>query len=276
MDFWIDGYNPISALIAEKAGFDGIWVSSFAVSTSMGVRDANELSWMQMMDIMDNITDVVKIPVIFDADTGYGDHHIIKIVARKAQKRGVNSICIEDKIFPKRNSFLEQADPLCPVAEFCDRISSAKEATADPAFSIIARCEALVAGHTMSEALDRCHAYCDAGADKIFIHSKKTDAKEILEFCQRWQRDVPVVICPTKYYQTPVELFKKAGVSTVIWANHNIRSSIHAMMEASKSIFEKGSPVDIQDKISSMQDVFEMIGYDDYLLPKKKVKLHEA
>ena len=105
-------------------------------------------------------------------------------------------------------------------------MKAGKDSQVDDDFIIVARTEALISGWPMDEALRRAEAYHQAGADAILIHSKKPDADEIFEFRRRWGDRAPVVIVPTTYHSTPTDLFRQAGISTVIWANHMLRASI--------------------------------------------------
>ena len=136
--------------------------------------------------------------------------------------------------------------------EFAGKIAAGKDSQTDPNFSIVARVEALIAGWGMEEALRRAEAYRVAGADAILIHSKLSKADEILSFAREWGRRLPLVIVPTKYYSTPTEVFRNAGISTVIWANHLVRSAASAMQNIAKEIFETQSLVNVEDRIASV------------------------
>ena len=150
--------------------------------------------------------------------------------------------------FPKTNSFLGERQSLADTAEFCGRIRAGKDAQADDKFSIVARTEALISGHSMDEALRRAEAYHAAGADAILVHSKRKDAAEINGFMARWDRRCPIVIVPTMYYATPTDTFRQAGISTIIWANHLVRASISAMRETARSIAASQSLMDVEDR----------------------------
>ena len=112
----------------------------------------------------------------------------------------------------------------------------------------------------MDEALRRAEAYHAAGADAILIHSKRSTATEILTFADHWQQRCPLVIVPTMYHSTPTEVFHKAGISNIIWANHNLRASISAMREASRQIFESQSLGRIESRVASVRDIFQLVG----------------
>jgi phosphoenolpyruvate phosphomutase len=178
---------------------------------------------------------------------------------RKLEQRQVAGMCIEDKLFPKSNSFREgKPQPMAAMEEFVGKIKAAKDTQRDPDFCVVARVEALIAGYGLEEALRRARAYAEAGADGILIHSKLATAFQILAFMEHWKEDCPVAIVPTKYYTTPVEVFEEAGVSIVIWANHLMRSSITAMQRVASQIQRERSLVNVEPTIAPLEEVFRL------------------
>jgi len=261
LEFAMEAHNGISAKIVEEAGFPAIWAGGLSISASMGVRDNNEASWTQMLDAFEYMTDASSIPVLVDADTGYGNFNNVRRLVRKLEQRGVAAVCIEDKLFPKTNSFIDgERQQLASIEEFAGKIRAAKDTQVDPSFSVIARVEALIAGWPMEEALGRAHAYADAGADAILIHSKTPGPEQILEFMDQWSLDCPVVIVPTMYWRTPTSVFAEAGVSMVIWANHLLRSAVSAMQRTAQTIFETSSIVPIEAEVASVAEIFRLQG----------------
>src|SRR4029077_14606081 len=221
LEFLMEAHNGLSARIAREAGIGGIWASGLSMAAQFGVRDNNEASWTQIVDMLEFMVDASDLPILLDGDTGYGNFNNLRRLVRKLEQRGVAGVCIEDKQFPKTNSFLNgERQPLADIDEFAGKIAAGKDTQHDANFSIVARVEALIAGWGMDEALRRAEAYRLAGADAILIHSKLTKPDEIVTFAKECARRGPLVIVPTKYYSTPTEVFRKAGISTVIWANH--------------------------------------------------------
>ena len=264
LEFILEAHNGISAKIVEQAGFKGIWGSGLAMSAQFGVRDSNEASWTQVVDMLEFMSDVTSIPILLDGDTGYGNFNNMRRLVMKLEQRDIAGVCIEDKQFPKTNSFIDgEKQPLADIDEFCGKIKAGKDSQADDNFCVVARVEALIAGWGMKEALKRAEAYRKAGADGILIHSKLSRPDEILNFAKEWAGRSPLVIVPTKYYSTPTEAFRKAGIDLIIWANHMIRSSIAAMEERSKQIYESESVADIEDKIASVSHLFNLQGAEE-------------
>lgn len=270
-DFIMEAHDGISARIVEEAGFKGIWGSGLCISAALGVRDNNEASWTQVLDVLEFMSDATTIPILLDADTGYGNFNNVRRLVRKLEQRNIAAMCLEDKLFPKTNSFIRgEQQPLADIMEFCGKISAAKDTQQDPDFCVVARVEALIAGKGLEEALRRAHAYSEAGADAILMHSKKSDAVEIFDFMAEWGDTCPVVVVPTTYYNTPTQDFAKAGISLVIWGNHLMRSSITAMQQTALKVFEEQSVAGIEHDIASVKEIFRLQNADELADAEKK------
>lgn len=263
LSFLMEAHDALSAAIAERSGFKGLWASGLSIASTLGYRDANEASWTQVLDAVERMADATDIPVLVDGDSGFGNFNNARLAALKLSQRGAAGICLEDKGFPKMNSFVGDRHPLADTAEFCGRLRAVKDTVPDPGFVLIARLEALIAGHGQDEALSRAHAYAEAGADAVLIHSRKGDAGEILEFTRAWQNRLPVVIVPTKYYRTPVSAYRDAGISTVIWANHNMRAAVAAMRAVCGRILAEEGIAGIEGEVARLEEVFDLLAYDE-------------
>src|SRR3984957_19779776 len=265
LEFLMEAHNGLSARIVREAGFKGIWASGLSISAQFGVRDNNEASWTQVVDMLEFMADASDLPILLDGDTGYGNFNNMRRLVRKLEQRGIAGVCIEDKQFPKTNSFLNgERQPLADIEEFVGKIAAGKDTQQDANFSIVARVEALIAGWGMDEALRRAEAYRLAGADAILIHSKLSKPDEIVTFAKEWARRSPLVIVPTRYYSTPTEVFRQAGISTVIWANHLLRAAASAMQGVAKEIFESQTLVNVEDRIVSVNEIFRLQDADEY------------
>jgi phosphoenolpyruvate phosphomutase len=264
LTFIMEAHNGLSARIVEEAGFEAIWASGLSISAALGVRDSNEASWTQVLEVLEFMSDAARIPILVDGDTGYGNFNNMRRLVRKLEQRGIGGVCIEDKLFPKTNSFINgTAQPLADIDEFCGRIKAGKDSQRYDEFVVVARVEAFIAGWGLAEALKRAEAYRKAGADAILIHSAKRNPDEILSFKREWGDRLPVVIVPTKYYTTSTEVFREYGFSAVIWANHMMRACITAMQNAAKKIFEEQSLINIEDSVAPISEVFRLQGADE-------------
>jgi phosphoenolpyruvate phosphomutase len=264
LEFLLEAHDGLSAKIVEEAGFKGIWGSGLCISASMGVRDNNEASWTQVLEVLEFMSDATTIPILVDADTGYGNFNNVRRLVRKLEQRHVAAMCIEDKLFPKTNSFIRgEQQPLADMSEFCGKIMAAKDTQEDPDFCVVARTEAFIVGRGLSEALRRAEAYYQAGADAILMHSKISTPDQILSFMKEWSRDCPVVIVPTTYFSAPTEAFAEAGVSMVIWANHMLRSSITAMQQTASELHQEQTLLSLEHKVAPLKEVFRLQNADE-------------
>src|ERR1700689_193397 len=265
LEFLMEAHNGLSARIVREAGFSGIWASGLSISAQFGVRDNNEASWTQVVDVLEFMADASDLPILLDGDTGYGNFNNMRRLVRKLEQRGIAGVCIEDKQFPKTNSFLNsERQPLADIQEFAGKIAAGKDTQRDPDFCIVARVEALIAGWGMEEALRRAEAYRQAGADAILIHSKLAKPDEILTFAREWSGRGPLVIVPTKYYSTPTNVFRLAGISLVIWANHMVRSATSAMQAIAKEIHDSETLVNVEDRVATVNEIFRLQDADEY------------
>jgi phosphoenolpyruvate phosphomutase len=109
LEFLMEAHDGLSAAIAEEAGFEALWAGGFAISASMGLPDDNEASFAEVLQTVEYMADKTRVPILMDGDTGYGDYNNVRRMVRKLEQRGVAGVCIEDKVFPKRNSFVPHA-----------------------------------------------------------------------------------------------------------------------------------------------------------------------
>jgi phosphoenolpyruvate phosphomutase len=271
LDFMMEAHSGLSARIAADAGFEALWASGLSMSASLGVRDNNEASWTQVLDVVEYMADASQLPILVDGDTGYGNFNNFRRFTQKLEQRGGAGVCIEDKVFPKTNSFLRgETQPLAAIDEFCGKIKAGRDALVDDDFVIVARTEALIAGCGLAEAERRAEAYRVAGADAIVIHSKESKPDEILAFLDVWANRHPIILIPTKYYTTPTRVFEERGVSLVIWANHLMRSSLAAMQQTAARIFRDRNIVATEEAVAPLSEVFRLQGDEELRLAEER------
>lgn len=269
-------HNGLGAKLIERNGFDGIWASGLEISTSHGVPDANILTMTEYLDAASVINQATTLPVICDCDTGYGNAMNVIHMVKKYEAAGLAAVVIEDKQFPKVNSFVPGRQDLAPMEEFVGKIEAAKNAQKNPDFMVFARVEALIAGWGMEEALRRAAAYAEAGADGIVIHSKASTPDEVYTFAKRWKGSIPLVVIPTTYYTITADEFAMNGFKMVIYANHGLRASMRAMDEVFRSIDKTGSTAAVEDKITPMKEVFQIQGMVDMKEDEKRFEKREV
>ncbi len=269
-------HNGLGAKLIERNRFDGIWASGLEISTSFGVPDANILTMTENLEVASAVHQATVLPVVCDCDTGFGNASNVIHMVKKYEAAGLAAVVIEDKQFPKVNSFIPGRQELAPVEEFMGKIEAAKNAQSAPDFMVFARVEALIAGWGMDEALRRAYAYAEAGADGIVIHSKASTPDEIFTFAKKWTAGIPLVAIPTTYSAVTADELAARGFKMVIYANHGLRASIRAMDEVLKSIHETGSTAAVEDKIASMKEVFHIQGMANIKEEEKRFDKKEA
>ena len=256
----VGAHDGLGAKLIGEAGFDGVWASGLEISASYGLPDANILTMTEYLERAVEMNEATSLPVIADCDTGYGNVNNVIYMVEKYEKAGIAAICIEDKLFPKVNSFIEGRQDLADIEEFCGKIRAVKNTQKNPDFMVIARVEALIAGWGMKEALKRANAYSESGADAILIHSKKKDNKEILEFCKKFKKRKPLVVVPTTYPKFNEKNMPGLGIKMVIYANHLLRSSIQAISKTLQTLNKRGELSSIEKSIAPLNKVFELQG----------------
>jgi len=256
----MSAHNPLSARLAEEAGFDAIWASGFELSAACGVPDASLLSFTQHLDMTRAIVEQVSAPVVADLDTGYGNAiNVIHVVERYAAA-GVGAVVIEDKTFPKDTSLLAGGrQDLVRVEEFQGKIAAARAAASGHDVLVIARTEALIADLGLDEARRRAAAYGEAGAELILVHSKQKTPDEIVEFARGWTGKTRLVIVPTAYPQlTEARIRELPQIGIVIYANHAIRAAVAAMRRAFAEIRADGGIHNVDRHIATVEEIFEL------------------
>src|SRR5487761_2012792 len=258
-------HNAMSAKIAEEAGADGLWISSFELHASARLPDADILGPEDYNDVVSKIVDRVSIPVLVDGNAGGGNAiNTIRLV-RESEKFGASGICIEDNIFPKRCSFYAgMQDEIEQASTFRGKIQAALEKRTDTGFAIIARTEALIKGLGMDVALDRAHQYAEEGAEAILIHHKGADAEPVLEFADTWYQthDTPLVCVPTTYNTVTYEQLDSAGFKLIIFANYGIRSIVKALQATFGTLMTHKRLADANDLVVPMEEIFRLIYVD--------------
>jgi len=268
----MEAHSGVSALIIENLeiekengtkSYDGIWSSSLTDSTSKGKPDIEAVDLTTRLQDLTNILECTTKPIIFDGDTGGKTEHFVFTV-RTLERNGISAVIIEDKVGLKKNSLFgtEVNQELASIEEFCEKISSGKKAQVTREFMIIARLESLIAGFPVSDALERAFSYVSAGADGVMIHSKEKSGDDIKEFCRKFREkysSIPIVLVPTTYNQFTENELSDWGASIVIYANHMLRASYPAMMNAAKIILENERSLEADKFCMPIKEILELI-----------------
>lgn len=267
-----ESHNGLTGLIIEntsvtvnnmKQEFDGMWASSLTDSTSKGKPDIEAVDLTTRLHDLNDALEVTTKPVIYDGDTGGKPEHFVFTV-RTLERLGVSAVIIEDKIGLKKNSLFgtDAVQTQDSIEGFCAKIRAGKQSQITSDFMIIARCESLIAGKSIDDALERCTAYVKAGADGIMIHSKHRSGDDIKEFCLRFREiepDIPLVVVPTTYNHVTEDELASWGVNVVIYANHLLRAAYPAMVQCAESILTHGRSLEANDLCMPIKQILELI-----------------
>ena len=256
----VGAHSPLSAVLAQEAGFDAVWASGFEISAAHAIPDANILTMAEQLQVAKLMARRVEIPVIADCDNGFGNAINVIRTVRDYEADGIAGICIEDNIFPKRCSFYPGVQrELVSAEEHAGKVRAALDARRSSDFVVIARTEAYIAGWGLEEAERRAHAYADAGADMILVHSKAQEFDELEAFARRWGRPTPLVAVPTIYSHVGADELHAAGFKLVIFANHGLRSTIKAMRRTFATLIAERRAEAVEDQVATLSEVYELI-----------------
>jgi phosphoenolpyruvate phosphomutase len=265
-------HSPLSARLAEEAGFDGIWASGFELSALYGLADVSLVSMTQHIEMMRAMADRVDLPIVADIDTGFGNAINLIHAVQQYERAGASAVVIEDKSFPKVTSLVADGrQDLLRIEEFQGKIEAACQTRDDAAFLVIARDEALIAGLGQHEALKRAAAYEEAGADMILIHSKQKTPDEVESFVRAWKGRVPIVIVPTAYPEMTADRIRALEkIKMVIYGNHAIRAAVTAMKDVFSAILKDGGIQNVDKKIVSVEEIFRLQDMDQVKVNEKR------
>jgi phosphoenolpyruvate phosphomutase / 2-hydroxyethylphosphonate cytidylyltransferase len=269
----LEAHNGLTGLIVESVAvktdsgatkeYDAMWLSSLTDSTAKGKPDIEAVDVTSRLQTIHDILEVTTKPIIYDGDTGGKTEHFVFTV-KTLERLGVSAVIIEDKIGLKKNSLfgtdVDQSQD--SIESFCHKISEGKKSQITENFMIFARCESLILGQGMDDALKRSKAYLDAGADGIMIHSRQKSPAEILEFCShynKFENRKPLVVVPSSFNSIYEEELMRAGVNIVIYANHLLRAAYPAMMNTAKSILIHERSQEVDGQLLSINEILHLI-----------------
>ena len=268
----LETHDGLSGLIAENLeiengpkinSFDGMWSSSLTDSTSKGKPDIEAVDLTTRMQDLTNILECTTKPIIYDGDTGGKPEHFAFAV-RTLERNGISAVIIEDKVGLKKNSLFgtDAVQIQDSIEGFCHKIKIGKNAQVTDDFMVIARCESLIAGKSVDDALERCFSYVEAGADGIMIHSKNKTGEDIKQFCVKFRQkytSIPIVVVPTTYNQIKEEELHSWGVNVVIYANHMLRAAYPAMLKCAATILENERSLETDPICMPIKEILELI-----------------
>ena len=259
-------YDSFGALMAEKAGFEALYVSGASISyTKLGSPDLGFVSMSEVAAIVGNISERTSLPLIVDADTGFGNALNVQRTIKVFEKAGASAIQIEDQLLPKRCGHLD-GKTLITDQEMCGKIKAALDSRVNSSTLIIARTDA-VGVEGFESALDRAQMYYEAGADILFIEAIQ-DEIQIAEAMKKFGKKVPLLANMVEGGKTPLlsapEL-EKLGFSIVIFPGGLVRAFARTAQEYFKSLYETGSTKAKIDEMYSFDELNQLLGTKEIL-----------
>jgi 2-methylisocitrate lyase-like PEP mutase family enzyme len=256
-------YDGLSARLVAQAGFPAVYASGGAIARSAGVPDLGLISMSAIADRLASIVDVVDVPIIADADTGYGNALNAQAAARAFERTGVAAFHLEDQTFPKKCGHYDDKS-IVPATEMVQKLKAVRDALHDPDFVVIARTDAL-AVEGFAAAIDRASAYIEAGADVIFVEAPNSES-EIAEIAQRlpgWK--LINMFEGGKTPLLPVPRLQALGYHIVIIPSDTQRAAIKAMQRVLAAIGRDGSAASMTSDMVSFKDREALVDTVAYL-----------
>jgi methylisocitrate lyase len=255
-------FNPLSAMLIARHGFDGVYISGAVISADLGLPDIGLTTLTEVAGRSAQIARVTSLPSLVDADTGFGEPMNVARTVQVLEDAGVAGMHIEDQVNPKRCGHLDGKDVVDREVAV-RRIKAAVAARRDPAFVIAARTDAAaVAG--MGEAIGRAKAYADAGADLIFPEAM-ADAADFERF--RAAVDVPILANMTEFGKSKLldtKTLEELGINIVIYPVTLLRLAMHAAEEGLETIIARGSQESLLERMQHRRDLYDLLDYEAY------------
>jgi len=254
-------YDALSALIAEQAGFEALYLSGASIAyTRLGRSDLGLTTYSEVEDVLARITERVRVPVIVDADTGFGNALNVQRTVRGFERAGAAMVQLEDQGFPKRCGHLD-GKTLVPVAEMQGKLRAALDARLRRDTLILARTDA-VAVEGLDAALERAEAYLDCGVDALFIEAMRTP-EQMDAACSRFARRVPLLANMVEGGKTPVQDAQelgRRGFRIVIFPGGTVRAVAHTLAGYYDSLRQSGTTTPWRGQMLDFDGLNAVIG----------------
>ena len=259
-------YDALTALVAEQAGFEALYLSGASIAyTRLGRSDVGLTTFSEVQDTLARITERVTVPVIVDADTGFGNTINVQRTVRGFERAGAAMLQLEDQAFPKRCGHLD-GKTVVSSAEMCGKLRAALDARHSQATLILARTDAL-AIEGLEAALDRAEAYLECGVDALFIEALRTPQQMDIA-CKRFAHRVPLLANMVEGGKTPVQsaqLLGERGFRIVIFPGGTARAVAHTLQAYYRSLYTHQTTVPMQPSMLDFDQLNALIGTPELL-----------
>ena len=255
--------NAYSALMAERVGFRSIYLSGGGVANaSYGLPDIGMTTLNDVLEDVRRITNTTELPLLVDADTGWGNAFMIAKTIRQMIRAGAAGVHIEDQVQAKRCGHRPNKE-IVSASEMVDRMKAAADAKTDPDFVLMARTDA-AAVEGLDSAIERAYRYAEAGADMIFAEAL-TELDQYQKFADAV--DVPILANITEFGKTPlytIEELRDAGVSLVLYPLSAFRAMSAAALNVYQTLRREGTQKDVVHTMQTRADLYELLDYHEY------------
>src|ERR1043166_8697969 len=268
-------FDGLSARLVEEAGFEAAYLSGGAVARSMGIPDIGLVTMSEVIERAAQVVSAVKIPVIADADTGYGNAVNLVRAVREFERVGVAAIHLEDQITPKRCGHLDGKEVIS-LAEMESKLAAAIATREDSDFCLIARTDARgVLG--FDEAIRRGKAFAKLGVDAVFVEAPQSETE--LEEIPRQLSNVALLVNVFKGGKTPMlpaERLERMGYRIAIYPSETQRAAIYAMRRALRTLKSEGTTETIDETLTTFKDRDKIVGLDEWQSFEKRYMAVDA
>jgi 2-methylisocitrate lyase-like PEP mutase family enzyme len=256
-------FDGLSARLVQEAGFEAVYLSGGAIARSMGIPDIGLVTMSEVIERAAQVVSAVNVPVIADADTGYGNAINLVRTVREYERAGVAAIHIEDQITPKRCGHLEGKEVI-PLAEMEKKLEAALASRTEADFCIIARTDARGV-HGFDDAVKRARAFAKLGVDAVFVEAPQSEAE--LEEIPRAVPGVPLLVNVFKGGKTPmlpVERLQQMGYRIAIYPSETQRATIYAMRQILALLKREGTTEQMDEVLTTFKERDKIVGLDDW------------
>lgn len=256
-------HDALTAKIIEKVGFKAFSLGGFSIAAScLGVPDLSILSSSEMVEAVRNLANAVSIPMLADADTGYGGIFNVARTVKEYENSGATLLFIEDQKFPKRCGHMNGKEVI-PAEEMAIKIKAAVSSRQDPDFLIVSRTDARTT-HNLKEAIDRSHVYVKAGADIVFIEAP--ESVEELKIIANEITEVPLLVNMLEGGKTPLLSQKdlgEMGYKLIAWPISSLLVTVNAVTELMTELLKNGTTQGMSSKLAGFSEVKNLLGIDE-------------
>ena len=264
-------FDAFTALIAEQAGFEALYLSGASIAyTRLARSDVGLTTFPEVEDTLARITERVALPVIVDADTGFGNALNVQRTVRGFERAGAAMIQLEDQTFPKRCGHLD-GKSVIPAAEMCGKLRAALDARTNDNTLILARTDA-AAIEGLDAALERAERYLEAGANALFIEALRS-IEQMEAACKRFAGRVPLLANMVEGGKTPVQSARtltQLGYRIVIFPGGTARAVAHTLQGYYGSLREHGTTAPWRERMLDFETLNKLIGTPELMAQSKR------